>query len=342
MPRRLGLDHDHVTCNKTPLANALCFMSEIPGIFSPENSENAILVVATGGTSGLGFQALLDFVKQSEENVILVLGCRTPTNPSVSEAFSGIPKINKLDIVALDLVDLNSTRAFAAHVLQSYPQQISVLLLCAAAIYSRHSVDQSGNEKTLQTNVLSQALLLQCLWPRLTNLELSDGVSPRIVFVASSLHKGAAQEHKVSPSNIEDLLAAAPWRPKQAYALSKLVQMHLFRVAIDAFDKLDGGSAVPVVVAVSPGFVPQTGLVREYPWWARYLMIYVIPMMPFTTSLEKAGAIIMQAMKDQNLKSGDCISPRGRDSLAPESMDLVLRSAWRDWLITKGVWAEGM
>ncbi|KAG8745536.1 hypothetical protein FRC10_007714 [Ceratobasidium sp. 414] len=245
-----------------------------------------------------------------------------------------MPRISKLDIVTLDLVDSDSTRAFASHVLQSYPQQISVLLLCAAAIYSLHSVDQSGNEKTLQTNVLSQALLLQCLWPRLTNLELSNGVSPRIVFVASSLHKGAAQEYKVSPSNIDDLLAAVPWKPTQAYALSKLVQMHLFRIAIDAFSKLDGASALPVVVA--------TGLVREYPWWTRYFMAYVIPMMPFTTSLEKAGETIMRAMKDQNLGSGDYISPRGSDSLAPECMDLVLRSAWHDWLVTKEVWAEDM
>ncbi|KAG9087224.1 hypothetical protein FRC06_002633 [Ceratobasidium sp. 370] len=253
-----------------------------------------------------------------------------------------MPRISKLDIVTLDLVDLDSTRAFASHVLQSYSQQISVLLLCAAAIYSCHSVDQSGNEKTLQTNVLSQALLLRCLWPRLTNPELSNGVASRIVFVSSSLHKGAAQEQRVSPSNIDDLLAAPPWKPKWAYALSKLVQMHLFRITIDAFNKVNGGSALPVVVAVCPGFVPQTGLVREYPWWARYLMTYVVPMMPFTTSLEKAGETIMRAMKDQNLRSGDCISPRGSDSLAPECMDLVLRSAWHDWLIAKEVWAEEM
>ncbi|KAG9118764.1 hypothetical protein FRC07_006559 [Ceratobasidium sp. 392] len=229
-----------------------------------------------------------------------------------------MPRISKLDIVTLDLVDLASTRAFASHVLQSYSQQISVLLLCAAALYGHYSVDEHGNEKTLQTNVLSQAMLLQCLWPRLTDPELLNGALPRIVFVGSSLHKGAAQEHSVSPSNVDEVLAAAPWKPKQAYALSKLVQMHLYQITIDAFSKVKGTPVLPIAVAVCPGFVPQTGLIREYSWWIRGLMTYIMPLMPFTTSVEKAGETIVRAMKDQNLSSGDYTSPHGNDSLAPE------------------------
>ncbi|KAG8686943.1 hypothetical protein FRC09_013833 [Ceratobasidium sp. 395] len=112
-------------------------------------------------------------------------------------------------------------------------------------------------------------------------------MSPRIVFVGSSLHKGAAQEHRVSPSNLDNLLATTPWKPKQAYALSKLVQMHLYQITNDAFSKVKGATTLPIVVAVCPGFVPQTGLIREYSWWIRGLMTYVMPLMPFTTSVEK-------------------------------------------------------
>ncbi|QRV87581.1 hypothetical protein RhiJN_15599 [Ceratobasidium sp. AG-Ba] len=270
-------------------------MSGAQGHSDQGGIDDSILVVATGarlcqclGSSGLGFRALVDFAGQSKENIILVLGCRTPTNPAVSNTFNNIPRIKKLDIVSLDLVNLDSTRAFASHILQSYPKQISVLLLCGG----------------------------------------------------STLHKGAAQTYRPSPSTIEDILASTPWKPKEAYALSKLVQMHIFQITVDRFAKVTGAKKQPVVVAVCPGFVPQTGLIREYSWWIRFLMNYIMPMMPFTTSLETAGETIMRAMQDQNLTSGDYITPRGSDSLASECMDLTLRSEWRDWLVSKGVWVE--
>jgi NAD(P)-dependent dehydrogenase (short-subunit alcohol dehydrogenase family) len=130
---------------------------------------------------------------------MLVLGCRIPLKASVSETLGSMPKISKLDIVTLDLADSDSTRAFASHVLQTYSENISVLLLCAGAVYGQRLVDQAGNEKTLKVNALSQALLLQCLWSRLTGQNNVNGA--RVVFVASSLHKKAAQGRNFSPYN---------------------------------------------------------------------------------------------------------------------------------------------
>lgn len=140
-----------------------------------------------------GLQALIEFTKQSENNIILVIGCRNPDNPSFSTALNGLEKIQKLDIFALDLASQDSIRAFASHVLDTYPQQISVLLLCAGAILSTRSVDSPGIERTLQINVMSQALLLQCLWTRLVESGNHQKQSSRVVFVGSSMHRSAAQ-----------------------------------------------------------------------------------------------------------------------------------------------------
>ncbi|CAE6454593.1 unnamed protein product [Rhizoctonia solani] len=211
-----------------------------------------ILVVATGGSSGLGLEALVTYVKQSENDIVLVLGCRYPVNPQVSTRLGVFQNIQKLDTFELELTSNDSIRGFAAHILETYSQQISVLLLCAGAMYGKRIVDPSGIEQTLKVNVLSQGLLLESLWPRIVG-PTSGTVCSRVVFVASSLHKKASQQHEVSPSSIDILLDNKPWKPMSVYSISKLVQMHLFKIVDDAFAKVSDSKSRPTAIAVSPG-----------------------------------------------------------------------------------------
>ncbi|KAH7343864.1 hypothetical protein B0J17DRAFT_193939 [Rhizoctonia solani] len=301
-----------------------------------KSEREPILVVATGGSSGLGFEALATYVKQSDNDIILVLGCRTPTNSLVSTRLEAFQNIRKLDIFELELTSNDSVRGFAARILETYQQQISVLLLCAGAMYGKRIVDSSGIEQTLKVNVLSQGLLLQRLWPRLVG-PANCMVCSRVVFVASSLHKKASQQHEVSPSSIDSLLNNTHWKPMSAYSISKLVQMHLFKIVENAFSKVGDSKLQPTAIAVSPGFVPHTGLARETSWLMRQLMTYVMPMFPFTTSLEEGGSTIARAMIAQNLQSGIYLSPRGEETLAAECLDPTLRSAWYNWLISHDV-----
>ncbi|CAE6435826.1 unnamed protein product, partial [Rhizoctonia solani] len=233
-----------------------------------------------------GLEALVTYIKQSENDIVLVLGCRNPVNPQVSTRLGVFQNIQKLDTFELELTSNDSIRGFAAHILETYSQQISVLLLCAGAMYGKRIVDSSGIEQTLKVNVLSQGLLLESLWPRIVG-PTSGTVCSRVVFVASSLHKKASQQHEVSPSSIDNLLDNKPWKPMMVYSISKLVQMHLFKIVDDAFAKVGDSKSRPAAIAVSPGFVPQTGLARESSWLTRQLMTYVMPMFPFTTSLEE-------------------------------------------------------
>ncbi|KAJ1308585.1 hypothetical protein OPQ81_004283 [Rhizoctonia solani] len=303
---------------------------------SAKSERESILVVATGGSSGLGLEALATFVAESENDIILVLGCRNPANSQVSTRLGGLKNIQKLDIVGLELTSNDSIRGFATHILEKYPQRISALLLCAGAMYEKRVVESSGIEQTLQVNALSQGLLLECLWPMFFQ-SAGSMVCSRVVFVASSLHKKASQQNEVSPSSIDTLLDSKLWKPMLSYSISKLVQMHLFKIVDDAFARVEDSKSRPIAIAVSPGFVPQTGLARESSWLTRQFMTYVMPMFPFTTSLEQGGKTIARAMVAQDLKSGAYLSPHGEETLAPECLDLTLRSAWRNWLISNGV-----
>ncbi|KDN50887.1 hypothetical protein RSAG8_00514, partial [Rhizoctonia solani AG-8 WAC10335] len=242
-----------------------------------------ILVVATGGSSGLGLEALATYLKQSENDIILVLGCRNPANPLVSTQLGGFQNIRKLDIFELELTSNDSIRGFASHILEVYPQQ-----------------------SYRAPSLCRRRLLLECLWPRLVG-PAGGMVCSRVVFVASSLHKKASLQHEVSPSSIDILLNNNPWKPMSAYSISKLAQMHLFKIVEDAFAKVEDSKSRPTAIAVSPGFVPQTGLARESSWLTRQVMAYVMPLFPFTTSLEEGGKTIARAMIAQNLQSGTYI-----------------------------------
>ncbi|CEL59483.1 hypothetical protein RSOLAG1IB_03416 [Rhizoctonia solani AG-1 IB] len=300
------------------------------------SERTAILVVATGGSSGLGLEALASYVKQSEKDIILVLGCRNPSDPLITTRLGEAPNVRKLDAFELELTNSDSIRRFATHVLETYSQKISVLLLCAGAMYAKRVVDSSGIEQTLKVNALSQGFLLEYLWSRL--FEPADGmVRSRVVFVASSLHKKAAQQYEVSPSSIGSLLNGNSWKSMSAYSISKLVQMHLFKIVDDAFAKVEDTESRPTAVAVSPGFVPQTGLARDTSWLTRQFMTYIMPMFPFTTSMEEGGDTIARAMIAQDIQPGTYLSPRGEETLAADCLDPVLRSKWRDWLISNGV-----
>lgn len=54
---------------------------------------------------------------------------------------------------------------------------------------------------------------------------------------------------------------------------------------------------------------------------------------------DKLGAsTICEAMIRLDLTPGTYISPHGKESLAPQCLDTVLRSEWRDWLVQRGLW----
>lgn len=113
----------------------------------------------------------------------------------------------------------------------------------------------------------------------------------RIVFTGSALHRQLKDlsrlEYWFHPSS-----QAEPWDLRESYAASKFLQMLGVRAFRRHLEQL--GSTAEVVV-VQPGFVPQTGLARETSWLGRLAMNYLLPRMPFATSVQQAGEYIARA-----------------------------------------------
>lgn len=125
---------------------------------------------------------------------------------------------------------------------------------------------------------------------------LDDVIEPdaRIIIVSSSLHSSAP-----SLSTLESLLKGeTPAKDGLTrYKASKFIQLaYAYSYAQRHKQR--------TIVAVSPGFVPDTGLSRESGFLTRLMMRYVLSWMPFATSIEEGAQAISRAVSETPAEAG--------------------------------------
>ncbi|GJN94040.1 hypothetical protein Rhopal_007103-T1 [Rhodotorula paludigena] len=267
------------------------------------------VLVCTGCSSGLGLAALAAFVDR-------VIAAYPPPRPRWhilaahrSEELSdeqhaltarcdhhGIP----LAWLPLDLADARSVHSFARTVHHRAPHHIDALLLNAACWNTACTEVTLGDTRWTEeavVNACSQHLLVSLLEPLLG----TSGPS-RIVVTTSNLHKSVASlDHLTSllhPPPSPASPSASPNTGKSRYAASKAAQ--LVSAAYWASKLRDQGVQV---VAVSPGFVPTTGLSRSSGPLARWAMQHLLSWAPFAVALEEASPASVDPAQDASVAS---------------------------------------
>ncbi|KAJ8121032.1 hypothetical protein ONZ43_g2420 [Nemania bipapillata] len=207
-------------------------------------------IVATGATSGIGFEAIKQLLLQSQ-SYNFILGARD--TKTATDAYNGLKydtSKHTLSIVPLELNNMNSVKTFAQKTLEKLGASPIDYLMLNAATAMNKKVAETGphGSKWIEpylVNHLSQHYLLHLLRP---SLERSK---TRIVVVSS----GAVRMVK-DPSTLEDEMLVIKDTGKSVYAATKFIQLlgaHWWR------RQLQGACEV---VAVSPGLIPNTGLAR--------------------------------------------------------------------------------
>lgn len=269
--------------------------------------------------------------------------------------------------MAFDLSQLESVRTFAAQLGDYISGSIDTLVLCAGVIPGKRRITQDGFEETMQVNALSEALLLDLLWPKL----IAPGKKSRILFISSALHlravKGVERDcveltwlmngagKRLTPTTFDAYPSIKHYRPMSAYADSKLLLMHVFFLTYTRSQSGSGPhSTVPEVLSLSPGFVPLTGLVRESGPVARWASKWILPYLCFAKTPQQSGAFIAQLITGTPLpadpstpdqrkllvpKSGAYVSiSKGEVRAAEECYDEEVREAWSKVLQDRGLW----
>ncbi|KAK5659951.1 hypothetical protein OQA88_13416 [Cercophora sp. LCS_1] len=259
-------------------------------------------IVATGASSGLGFEVIKQRLDQAAQPYNFILGVRNLAKTEA--AYSTLTfdhSLHKLTFVRLDLSSLATVRTFADQALAALGQTpLDHLLLNAATSNPATAPGPHGSKwsETYIVNHLSQHYLIHLLRPKLIES------ASRLVFVSS-----ASFREVQDPAVFEhDLLAASGTPGRKLYAETKFVNLlgaHWWRR--DLMGKC-------IVVAVSPGLVPGTNI-------GKGMGVDFTMEWPGARRVEDGAASIIEALKRNDF---------------PDDPDLVFLTSWGEW------WGRGV
>ncbi|KAJ7671948.1 hypothetical protein B0H17DRAFT_1208873 [Mycena rosella] len=266
-------------------------------------------IVATGASSGLGFEAIKQLLQQTQPYKF-ILGVRDTTQTQAAyDALRYDAGTHSVALLPLELSDLRAVRTFAQQALDKLgDSKIDILMLNAAM--SKGATDPAGphGSKWCEPYVVNH---LATLSPPPAPLKLTASRS-RIVVVSSGAIRSLRDQN---PTTLDtDLLAGSGADHFVVYCGSKFVQLlgaHYWRRQLQ-----DTGCTI---VAVSPGFIPLTGLGRNSDF-------KVSMDMPDAKSVEVGAQSILAAFT--------------RDDLPADPEQLFLTS-WGEWW-PKDVYASSL
>ncbi|KAK8099714.1 uncharacterized protein PG998_012955 [Apiospora kogelbergensis] len=209
-------------------------------------------IVATGATSGLGFELVKQLLAQPQPYKF-ILGARdAPRAQAAYDALQYDGARHSLTVLPLELADLATVKAFARQVLQKLQQDgddpIDYLLL-NAAMARQDDAPGPGPSRwsdSYLVNHLSQHYLTHLLRPKL------EASGSRIVVVSSGAIRGVTDTSHLDEDNKRH-----PTSERSVYSATKFTQLlgaHWWQRALQPTGC--------TVVAVSPGMIPGTGLPR--------------------------------------------------------------------------------
>ncbi len=168
---------------------------------------SAKTMVVTGGASGLGYETTRALAKAGAR---VLIGVRdTVAGESAVAAIRAEAPRARIEIAELDLVNLQSVRAFAGW-LETTAPVIDVFIANAGISNTPQSHAENGWELRFATNHVGHGVLIGAVLP-----QLRRAAPARVVMVSSAAHKG-------SPVEFEDIhFRGRPWDPFKAYGQSK-------------------------------------------------------------------------------------------------------------------------
>ncbi len=279
-------------------------------------------VLVTGGGRGLGRGLALALARQGHR---VVLTARDPAAhaSAVAEIQRQVPGAS-VEGHGLDLASFAAIRAFA-HRLDPTLRFDAVVHVAGVLQQShtrRSTVD--GHEETLAVNALAPFLLTHELLARVGGAQ-GPG---RVVCVSSRLHLPDSRGTPVHYDFADPELTNG-YDPDRAYKNSKLAVLWF------AFELARRASPTRVTVhAVCPGFVPETAW-RSTTGPMRWLLRYVMPLMPFATRFDDAVDALAFTAVDPSLDTSTGVFWAEKKPFEPSRQAQDPADARRFWQ-----WAE--
>jgi len=288
-------------------------------------------VVTGASPSSIGFLAAQKLAR-APHNFKVILACRNPDKgQAAQETIQNEQPASQAVFLPLDLASRQSIAEFVEklHALDDgaiAKQGLSLLVNNAGIGWGAQTPfiqTTDGLEEIVGVNHFGTFYLTQLL---LEDLKRATGES-RIVMVASSLHdpnvRSKSDETKLLlPEFPQGILQSKEegYDGAQAYRVSKLCNIW-FTYELQRRLNAESSSGAVKVNAVSPGFIPVTGLTRRSGWMASFFLHYVLDPwryvgMGITRSPEEGAEVIVQtSFSAVAAEGGEYFElPRGADA----------------------------
>ncbi len=246
--------------------------------------QNGKVVIVTGSSSGIGFEAARILANKNAKVIIAVRNL-TKGEKAKSKILSQ-NSIADTEVMKLDLADLGSVKNFVSN-FKSHFNRLDILINNAGVMVPPYSKTKDGFELQMGTNHLGHfALTIQLL-----DLILNSKNS-RIVNVSSGAHR-------IGNINFDDLnWEKRKYKPWRAYGDSKIANLYFTQELEKKLISTD-----IKVTAAHPGWT-ATDLQRNSGLF-RFLNNF------FAMKPEQGVLSILRAATDENVKNGDYFGPDG-------------------------------
>ena len=265
---------------------------------------HSLHVVITGGNCGIGYAAAKLFIEKGYR--VTIVG---RSEEKLKEAQS---KLGNVEIGICDLSKRESIVQFVKSI-----SNIDILVNNAGMVASNYELGELDQELTFSTNHLGTMFLTIQL---LNHTKFNKGAS--IVVVSSSLHTKGKDDllffDNLTTNNFDGL---------QVYSQTKLYNI-LFAKYLQETYLLNYKELDIKVNSVHPGFIPTTNLQRESNIFIKFLMNYILPLFPFTTTVEDAANRIYKCGTENNKNCYyGAIGPESPSELAQD--EAFCNALWR-------------
>ncbi|MFC4358561.1 SDR family oxidoreductase [Halobium salinum] len=277
------------------------------------------VVLLTGGTSGLGREAVLALADRGAS--VAVVGRNREAGRAVRREIDARNGDGWAECYRVDLASLDAVRDLAAEFRDRHGR-LDALVNNAGVYRTERTETEDGYETTFAVNHLAPVLLTHELLPTLGVDGREDGPPGRVVVTASGLHRRG-------DLRFDDLFRAHEYDGRGAYAASKLANVLFVR---ELARRLEAEGSDAVALAADPGFVPSTALSRSGSLRARAALdLFSRLPLPFTNDLGTGASALVRCVADTELASdsGTYVAPDGPTDPADRARDdAVARRLW--------------
>ena len=210
------------------------------------------VAIVTGANSGLGWETARAF---AQKGATVIMACRNLQNGNAAaEQIKSIHPAGNVDVIALDLGDLDSVRAFSAAFRAKYVR-LDLLINNAGVMFTPYGKTAQGFEQQFGINHLGHFALTGLLLDLLTGTP-----GARIVTVSSNTHRMGVMD-------FDNLNWEHDYNPQQAYSRTKLANL-LFTYELQR--RLAVAEKNTLSVAAHPGW-SRTNLMRYSNAFGRFI-----------------------------------------------------------------------